>query len=160
MAFTLAHVRSFWKAAQAARGLDYTLNSSLEITKATVGRVHFRIPVEQKHLNRMGTAHGGWISNLVDDGGSMAIASMGLDLTGVSTDISTSFIAAAKPGDMLEGISTCDKLGARMAYTSTELFVGEKLVAKGSHTKYLSGAMQKETNLARPPSVNSDKEQQ
>lgn len=46
-------------------------------------------------MNRLQSLHGGLISTLVDSMGSLALASRGLYSTGVSTDITVSFVRAA-----------------------------------------------------------------
>lgn len=58
------------------------------------------------------TVHGGLILSLTDTLGSLAVASKGHYMTGVSTDISTSFIRpAGKAGDVLNATATITALG-------------------------------------------------
>ena len=57
--------------------------------------------------------HGGLIMSLTDTLGSLAVASRGQYMTGVSTDISTSFVKpAGKPGDELKVTATLTAMGA------------------------------------------------
>jgi len=56
--------------------------------------------------------HGGLIMSLTDTLGSLAVASKGQYMTGVSTDISTSFVKpAGKPGDELKMTATLTAMG-------------------------------------------------
>lgn len=85
----------------------------------------------------MDILHGGTIASMVDLGGSLAVASKGLFATGVSTDLSVTYVkSGGKIGDRIFGEATCDKFGKRMAFT-TIVFKNQKdeLVARGSHTK-------------------------
>ena len=76
----------------------------------------------------------------VDLGGSLAVASKGLFATGVSTDLSVTYLnSGGGIGDKIRAEVTCDKFGKTMAYTSIK-FLNDKdeLVARGSHTKYVA----------------------
>ena len=92
---------------------------------------------------------------VVDLGGSLAVASRGLFSTGVSTDLSVTYLSSGgQVGDILKAVVTCDKckweqtsspsfkcsdksiVGKSLAYTSIQ-FTNAKgeLAARGSHTK-------------------------
>lgn len=80
------------------------------------------------------TVHGGLIMSLTDTLGSLAIASKGHFMTGVSTDIGTSFVKPAGiVGDTLYGIAVVTTIGKSLAYTRVD-FTNDKgtLVAYGS----------------------------
>lgn len=91
----------------------------------------------------------------VDFGGSLAVASRGLFSTGVSTDLSVTYLSSGgQVGDVIKAIATCEKckqdkkpnpnfkgsdkpiVGKSLAYTSIQ-FTNAKgeLAARGSHTK-------------------------
>ncbi|KAK6948826.1 hypothetical protein Daesc_010597 [Daldinia eschscholtzii] len=57
------------------------------VTNAGVGKVDFELDITKDHTNRLKIMHGGTIASMVDLGGSLAVASMGLYATGVSTDL-------------------------------------------------------------------------
>lgn len=60
------------------------------------------------------TVHGGLIMSLTDTLGSLAVASKGQYMTGVSTDVSTSFVRpAGKVGDVLNATATITALGTK-----------------------------------------------
>lgn len=74
---------------------------------------------------------------MVDLGGSLAVASKGLFATGVSTDLSVTYLnSGGKIGERLRAEACCDKFGKTLAFTSIR-FTNDKdeLVARGSHTK-------------------------
>ncbi|KAG5913091.1 hypothetical protein E4U42_001481, partial [Claviceps africana] len=103
--------------------------------------------------NRLNTIHGGTLASLVDLGGSLAVASTGRYATGVSTDLNVTYLApGGRPGDVLRGVATCDKIGKTLAYT-TVTFTNSKgqLAARGSHTKYVSAAPLKTANVRCSP---------
>lgn len=84
----------------------------------------------------------------VDLGGSLAVASKGLYATGVSTDLSVTYLSSGGSiGDCLRAEVTCDKLGKRMAFTSIRFLNKEgQVVARGSHTKFIEKAWGEERN--------------
>ena len=74
---------------------------------------------------------------MVDLGGSLAVASKGLFATGVSTDLSVTYLnSGGTIGDKILAEASCDKFGKTLAFT-TITFKNKKdeLVARGSHTK-------------------------
>ncbi|RMD40889.1 hypothetical protein DV735_g4255, partial [Chaetothyriales sp. CBS 134920] len=121
---------------------------SLRITNATPGQVSFTLPITQQHTNRLGILHGATLATLVDTSGSLALASRGLYSTGVSTDISVTYLnAGGREGDTLRGEVRCDKFGKTLAFTSVSFFnQKDELVARGSHTKFVAQAWKDERN--------------
>src|SRR5688572_2854640 len=94
--------------------------------------------VDKLHLNINNHLFGGITASLIDIGGSLAIAAKYNSLeTGVSTDMSISYLRSAKEGDLLQFIglirieSMCVKSGRNLAFTNVEVFVGDKLIAFG-----------------------------
>ena len=119
------------------------------MTAARPGVVNFSIPIEKHHCNRLNILHGGTIASMVDLGGSLAVASRGLFATGVSTDLSVTYLnSGGKVGDTIRAEVSCDKFGKSLAYTSIR-FHNEKdeLVARGSHTKYVAVAWKDPQNV-------------
>ncbi|RMZ84390.1 hypothetical protein DV738_g633, partial [Chaetothyriales sp. CBS 135597] len=121
---------------------------SLRITDASPGQVSFTLPIAKQHTNRLGILHGATLATLVDTSGSLALASRGLYSTGVSTDISVTYLnAGGREGDTLRGEVRCDKFGKTLAFTSVSFFNGkDELVARGSHTKFVAQAWKDERN--------------
>lgn len=94
-------------------GFKLWLFQNLSITSITPGRVHFTLPIEQHHTNRLSILHGGTIASMVNLGGSLAVATCGLYST-VSTDLNVSTSA----GDKITAEVQCNKFGKMLAYTS------------------------------------------
>ncbi|KNC97148.1 uncharacterized protein SPPG_09477 [Spizellomyces punctatus DAOM BR117] len=141
-------VRKTWSSIVGAGGLDSRILSKLRVVEAChhKGTVLCELTVEDYHLNRLQGLHGGTICTLVDIGGSLAVAAKANNTyTGVSTDISVSFLNGGKIGDKLQIHSTCNKKGKTLAYTTVEVKAGDKLLATGSHTKYVGGTPKVET---------------
>ena len=144
----LKFVRSVWESFRATSGLEPRLLDSLRVTAARPGTVKFELDIEKQHTNRLDILHGGTIASMVDLGGSLAIASRGLFSTGVSTDLSVTYLnSGGKIGDVLRAQAECDKFGKTMAYTSIKFInAKDELVARGSHTKYVALAWKDENN--------------
>ena len=106
----LKFVRSVWESFRAKSGLEPRLLDTMRITGASPGKVSFELDIEKHHTNRLGILHGGTIASMVDASGSLALASRGLFSTGVSTDISVTYLnSGGKVGDTVKGEVVCDK---------------------------------------------------
>jgi hypothetical protein len=106
------------------------------------------------YVNSKNTVHGTLSACVVDWAAGMAIASTGLDVTGVSTDLSVSYLSKAQLGDILEIEGKILKIGKTLAFTT--ITIGERMVGRtvdivhGSHTKlircrYIGESLRSET---------------
>jgi acyl-coenzyme A thioesterase 13 len=106
------------------------------------------LPLTATQVNSKGTLHGSVTATIVDWIGGLCVASASADPAsakrGVSVDIHVSYIGGAKAGHELLIEGKADKVGRTLAFISVELRVREqgasdqgKLVAKGSHTKFV-----------------------
>jgi acyl-coenzyme A thioesterase 13 len=99
------------------------------------------LPVSANLLNSKGSLHGSVSATIVDWAGGMAIASTGLEKTGLSTDIHVSYVSTAKLGDTLTIEGSVSKVGRNMGFTTVTISKGEgekkTVVAHGTHTKYI-----------------------
>ncbi|KAH0352322.1 esterase, partial [Aureobasidium melanogenum] len=140
----LKFVQSVMESFQANSGLEPRLLSGLRVTAARPGIVNFELPIEKHHTNRLNILHGGTIASMVDLGGSLAVASRGLFATGVSTDLNVTYLNSG--------------VGKTLAYTSIN-FHNEKqeLVARGSHTKYVTLAWKDPNNIVEELSPKPEK---
>ncbi|OAP58908.1 hypothetical protein AYL99_06205 [Fonsecaea erecta] len=133
----------------------------MRITAAEPGKVNFELPIEKQHTNRLGILHGATLATMVDTSGSLALASRGLYSTGVSTDLSVTYLnAGGKIGDLVKGEVICDKFGKTLAYTSVKFMnQNNEIVARGSHTKFVALAWKDEKNITEQlkPDVNESK---
>ncbi|KAK7975601.1 Extradiol ring-cleavage dioxygenase- class III enzyme- subunit B [Apiospora arundinis] len=165
----LPFVRTVLKSFMSESGLEPRLfGPHLRVTNAVPGKVDFELDITKDHTNRLKIIHGGTIASMVDLGGSLAVASMGLFATGVSTDLNVTYLSAGgKVGDKIQATASCDKsrilspstadadmkiltwmhaVGKTLAYTSI-IFKNAKgeLAARGSHTKYVTQAWKSQT---------------
>ena len=115
------------------------LLGDIELVSASKGTISARLLVTAIHLNSKGTLHGTVSACLTDWAGGLAIASTGLEKTGVSTDIHTTFVSTAKEGDWLAIEGRASRVGGTLAYTTVEIRKenGGGIVSTGSHTKYV-----------------------
>jgi len=154
----LKFVRTVWESFRATSGVEPRLIDALRITAAEPGKVNFELPIEKQHTNRLGILHGATLATMVDTGGSLAVASRGLYATGVSTDLSVTYLnAGGKIGDLVKGEVICDKFGKTLAYTSIKFMnKNNEIVARGSHTKFVALAWKDEKNIIDQlkPAVN------
>ncbi|KAI5478462.1 putative PaaI thioesterase family protein [Pseudohyphozyma bogoriensis] len=97
----------------------------------------------------MGSLHGGLTSSLIDSMGSLALSSKGLWMTGVSTDISVTFVRGAMVGEEVTIKGEVVGQGKTLAYTRVDIFNSDngKLLAYGSHTKYIAQALKSDKNI-------------
>ncbi|ORY61474.1 HotDog domain-containing protein [Pseudomassariella vexata] len=153
-------VKTVLKSFMAESGLEPRLfGSHLRITNAVPGKVDFELDITKEHTNRLQILHGGTIASMVDLGGSLAVASMGLFATGVSTDLSVTYLSSGgKVGDKIQATAVCDKMGKTLAYTSITFKNAKgELAARGSHTKYVTQAWKGQSETyTTPEGVETD----
>lgn len=139
----LEFVSSVLTECQETSGVEQTLFKNLKVVSAEKDECVLRLPIEFMHTNRFQSVHGGILATLVDLGGSLAISTTGLFQTGVSVEISTSYMnPGGKVGENLEIRGKLQKIGKTMAFTYVEIWNVERdhLVARGSHTKHILAA--------------------
>ncbi|KAL2355255.1 thioesterase family protein [Cryomyces antarcticus] len=138
---------------------------SLRVTAARPGTVNFELEIQKEHTNRLNILHGGTIASMVDLGGSLAVASRGLFATGVSTDLNVTYLnSGGRIGDTIRAVCNFDafrlnmNIGKTLAYTSIR-FHNDKneLVARGSHTKYVTLAWKDPNNIVEELSPRPEK---
>lgn len=139
----IVHVSKVWARMKGNSPIYQFLLSDVEFRSATKeGSFNARLDVKPVHLNSKGTLHGTVSACLVDWAGGLAIAATGLEKTGASTDMHTSFVSTAKEGDILEVSAKVAKVGSTLAFTTVEISKigkdgGRFIVSMGSHTKYV-----------------------
>ncbi|KAI8929178.1 HotDog domain-containing protein [Entophlyctis helioformis] len=134
-------VQALLKKLPAGDGFSALTLNKLQVLSATADRVVCEMPVESHHLNLVHGLHGGLTATLVDVGGSLAIAAKTHStFTGVSTDLSVSYLAGGKLGDNLRVEAECAKAGRTLAFTQVKIFAGDRIIATGSHTKFIANA--------------------
>jgi acyl-coenzyme A thioesterase 13 len=117
--------------------------SEIKIVSASVGSMIARLTLGPNHMNSKGTLHGSVSATIVDWAGGMAIATHGLEKTGLSTDIHVTYSSGAKLGDVLTIEGRTTKVGRNMGFTTVTIYKadGEEamgtVVAHGTHSKYI-----------------------
>lgn len=134
----LAHVRSFWTGMCPQSPIYTFLLKDIELVSASHGTVKAHLELQHVHINSKGTLHGAVSACITDCFGGLAIASTGLDQTGVSTDIHTTYVSSAKQGATLEIEAKAHKVGRSVAFTTVEIRHKDgAMIATGTHTKYV-----------------------
>ncbi|CAB10079.1 putative esterase C31F10.02 [Schizosaccharomyces pombe] len=139
----LSFVRSVWQDFVNTNGFDAHVVSDIQIISAVPGFVECSLKLQKHHLNRMGNLHGGCIAALTDLGGSLALASRGLFISGVSIDMNQTFLQSGGTlGSSILLHAKCDRLGSNIAFTSVDFLTSSNEVfAKGRHTKFVRNAL-------------------
>ncbi|OJT13046.1 hypothetical protein TRAPUB_10404 [Trametes pubescens] len=97
------------------------------------------------------TVHGGLIMSLTDTLGSLAVATKGQYMTGVSVDIGTSFVKpAGRVGEELTATAVVTGIGKSLAYTRVDFYN-----AQGQLAAY--GPCWASTDLTASPAQNDVK---
>ena len=142
MATALDSVLNVWNRIRQDSPIYNFLLDDVEIYEANKGVVRAKLQVSARQLNSKGGLHGAFSACVVDWAGGLAIASHGLEATGVSTDIHVSYISKASLGDWLEIESRTERVGKTLGFTSVTISKRDgagqlSVVARGSHTKYI-----------------------
>ncbi|KAJ5088025.1 hypothetical protein N7456_011641 [Penicillium angulare] len=141
MEATLDHVISVWERQRSNSQIYALLLEGINIYHAENGLIRATLPVQPLHVNSKGTLHGTLSACVIDWAAGMAIASTGHTATGVSTDLSVSYLSTAKLGDTLEIECKISKIGKTLAFitvTVSKTVEGSAVnVVHGSHTKYI-----------------------
>jgi acyl-coenzyme A thioesterase 13 len=138
----LASVNACWSRISSSPVYSFFF-SDIKIVSASVGFMIARLTVGPNHLNSKGTLHGSVSATIVDWAGGMAIATHGLEKTGLSTDIHVTYSSGAKLGDVLTIEGKTTKVGRNMGFTTVTIYKadGEEamgtIVAHGTHSKYI-----------------------
>ncbi|KAJ6585004.1 HotDog domain-containing protein [Mycena capillaripes] len=149
MAACMRFTRRVWKSFLDNKGHDTQCFPNLQLHKASPGLVTGSLKVEPYNLNRVGVLHGGLIMSITDTMGSLAVATKGQYMTGVSTDIGTSFCRpAGRTGDVLHVKAELIGMGKSLAYTRVEFTNPDGLLlAYGHHTKYVGKSSEHPKNV-------------
>ncbi|GAA6062671.1 hypothetical protein JCM10212_000571 [Sporobolomyces blumeae] len=141
--------QAVWQAFRNHGGHDANSFGHLRVLDAKPGTIWAEMEVQRHQVNRLGSLHGGVIASVVDTMGSLALSSKGLFMTGVSTDINVTYVRGAKLGETLNVKGEVVNMGRTLAFTRVELKSAQtgKLLAYGSHTKFISEALKGEKNV-------------
>ncbi|GCB82953.1 acyl-coenzyme A thioesterase 13 isoform X3 [Scyliorhinus torazame] len=111
----------------------------MAVVSACPGKIVCEMKVEEEHVNRGGTLHGGLTATLVDVVSTTALLNTERALPGVSVDMNITYMNAAKLGEDITITAQVLKEGKSLAFTTVDLTskVTGKLLAQGRHTKHL-----------------------
>ncbi|CAK9008532.1 unnamed protein product [Durusdinium trenchii] len=108
----------------------------MDCVKVEDGHVECQIPITEALQNSYGTLHGGCTATIVDVLGTMALLTKDATRPGVSVEMSQSFLAPAKGGEVIVARGEVVKYGRALGFTEVRLFDAKgKLLATGKHTK-------------------------
>ena len=137
----LESAKACWERIQLGSPVYKFFFEKIELVSAEHGSIVAKLPVTENLLNSKQGLHGSVSATIVDWAGGIAIASTGMEQTGVSTDIHVSYVSAAKLGDTLTIEGKVSKLGRNLGFTTVTIYKGEEdnqqVVAHGTHTKYV-----------------------
>ena len=134
----LAHVRSYWDNMWPNSPIYTFLLKDAKLVSASHGKVLAKLKVEPVHMNSKGTLHGTVTATITDGFGGLAIAATGVNNTGLSTDIHTTYVSTARLGDVIIIEAVASRVGRSLAFTNVEIrHEGGAIVATGTHTKYI-----------------------
>jgi uncharacterized protein (TIGR00369 family) len=92
-------------------------------------RTETKLVLERRHVNPMGSAHGGLLMTLMDITlGSTAGAAIGFGGVYPTVQLSCSFLAAAMEGEELRGEAEVQRMTKTLAFVSGRLVVGDRVV--------------------------------
>ncbi|GAA5890865.1 hypothetical protein JCM5296_003447 [Sporobolomyces johnsonii] len=146
-----------WEAFRTNAGHDANSFGHMKVLDAKPGKVWAEMEVK-RHQDRGQIAdgqiaelslHGGLIASLIDTTGSLALASRGMYMTGVSTDINATYVRGAALGEVIRVRGEVVNMGRTLAFTRIELESAKtgKLLAYGSHTKFIADALKSPKNI-------------
>ena len=91
------------------------------------------LPVEKRHTNPMGTAHGGLLMTLMDLTLGMNVgAAIGHDAPLPTVQLSCSLIAAAREGETVVGTAEVDRATRSFAFVTGTLRAGDRVLMRAS----------------------------
>ena len=92
-------------------------------------RTETKLLLERRHVNPMGSAHGGLLMTMMDITlGSTAGASVGFGGVYPTVQLSCSFLAAAMMGEELRGEAEVQRMTKTLAFVSGRLMVDDRVI--------------------------------
>ncbi len=110
----------------------------MRITSLSPGRVETELIVNEGLQNAFGTLHGGASCTLIDVVGTLALLTLDHTRPGVSVELNSSFLSAAKAGELVKCVGVVLKTGKKLGFTQVEVLGGDgRRIAIGRHIKAL-----------------------
>lgn len=118
----------------------YSNLTGIEILEAKDGRAVGRIVLEKKHMNPIGSVHGGCIFTMVDTVSGTAFVTTGKSCTTLSSNID--YLSAAINSKVLTATAEPARIGRHIAVYDVKVTDDcDRLIAKASVTFYVLGDM-------------------
>ncbi|KAF4977023.1 hypothetical protein FZEAL_6385 [Fusarium zealandicum] len=147
-----AHVQRLIDRLLAKSPIYNFLLSSVQLVSASQGTVTTRLVLDASHVNSRGGLHGAVSATIIDFTTGLAIASWDLrETTGASVDMHISYLGTARVGDTVEVVSTADKVGGSMAFSTIRI---DKVAEDGTRTAVTIG---QHTKFVRQSTSKSEK---
>ncbi|KAF6032094.1 ACOT13 [Bugula neritina] len=139
MAQVSKNIRQAWEfLMKRGKGFDSLLKNA-ELISAGEGTCKCKMVVEEHHVNKMKTLHGGMTATLVDSVSTMALVCTEPYLPGVSVDLSVSYLRGAPLGEEITIDAKALKIGKNLSFLTVDVTDSKgKLIAQGKHTKFVS----------------------
>mmetsp|Transcript_6413 Transcript_6413/g.15984 ORF Transcript_6413/g.15984 Transcript_6413/m.15984 type:complete len:164 (-) Transcript_6413:956-1447(-) len=137
---TTEGAEAFLRGLLASESFDRQALAGLHDFRFEPGRCVCRFPVLPHVQNRYGTLHGGCVATLVDVVSTAALVTVSA-APGVSVDLGVSFMSPGPSGQEVEVDAEVLRVGKSLAFLEVTIRTvnGGRLVAKGTHTKFLPG---------------------
>ena len=124
-----------------------SLALGIERTAWSPGHTCLEVTVTPDHLNKGGAAHGGLMTVLLDAAlGGALVSTLPLSSWCATTQLTTSFLDAARQGERLQATGRVVRRGRHVAHLAGEVRAGERVIASAVGTWAIWDA--------RPPSMS------
>ncbi|KAK9040302.1 hypothetical protein V6N11_015473 [Hibiscus sabdariffa] len=123
-----------------SRFFENFIMQGLHVDHIEKGRLLCSMKVPPRLLNAGNFLHGGATASLVDLVGSAVVYTYGVSSSGVSVEISITYLDAAYVGEEIEIEAKALRVGKTVAVITVEFRKKKtgKIIAQGRHTKYLA----------------------
>ncbi|XP_020842508.1 acyl-coenzyme A thioesterase 13 [Phascolarctos cinereus] len=134
----MQNFREAFKLLTDTQGFDRVLEK-VKILSTSPGKLVCEMKVEEEHINRAGTLHGGLTATLIDVISTVALMNTERGKPGVSVDINVTYMSPAKVGEEILIAAHILKQGKTLAFATVDVTnkTTGQLVAQGRHTKHL-----------------------
>jgi acyl-coenzyme A thioesterase 13 len=88
------------------------------------------VRVQERHLNRAGTVHGGLLATLVDAAVGRAVRTTAGREGAATVSLTTDYLGPAGPGDWLEARTEVERVGGRLAFVDCSVRSGDREVVR------------------------------
>ncbi|XP_071446701.1 acyl-coenzyme A thioesterase 13-like [Hetaerina americana] len=134
----VALVKNIIKFVGEGGGFDKLLEK-VKVVSAGEGRCLVEMVVEERHLNKGGTLHGGFTATLIDSISTFALMTRGGGAPGVSVNMNINYLKPATEGEEILIDAQTKRAGRTLAFLEVDITKKNsgELVATGSHVKFI-----------------------